>query len=950
MSSTARFITIVTLVICHPNLSATDAEPKEIPVVNSKKKSVFRYFEVAATDIAQTRDGKLVAVSPINPRLIKDKKSGEWINENSKYFMRPPKKGERKLLPAKHVSHGPLPVPNWRQNDFDDSCWARVSGGGLTARHYWQKEDGFVQDYNAGEMMSKYRSLAMMCLRSRFTVNDPTKVSKLRIRLQFRGGVVLYLNGKEIGRAHMPTGEIKWDSLAEAYPQEVSLNKDGTLVPLYSIYMEFHRYIPPNVHGHRWAKDTPVKKRLRKLELVLAADAVRKGENVLAVEVHRSAAPEAMFTAAPYSRALWWNRVSLESLMVSAQAEAGSIDNNYAAPKEMIVSNHPVTQEVTYWKVPEFNTKLRPVRIQGVRNGVFSGKIVVNSPVKLSGFKLNSTELKGKGGAIPADRVHIYYQKFSPSLREGGGGKIGETRCQTIMGPFYNALEDSYDLASEGTGTPGRRQAKMTFLKVPVWFVIQVPKDAKPGMYKGSVSISAEKQNAVTIPLHVEVLGGWQLPESRNFRTFVAFDQSPETLALSYGVPLWSDAHWKLVEESLRLLGQLGNKEVLVTFTPKTFVGNEHAMLRFVKDKGGKLTADFSIVDRYLGLAAKHMGKIPSVCTIFNYGAGAMYAGMKKEEKPQYITVFDPKSKTLTDDKSLPQWGTPEALTFWKPVMEEYLGIIKKHKIGPNPVMYWTQFCGVNPKAWADLKKLTPGLLHMNRTHIGSERGRREIGKSRFYCAGVVRNAAAVLWDPDLDPPCYGWRHKMDHIVCPREGPYGLPGMRDMCYLAKFRQFPEACLLSGKGGQLGKRPEHHYRAGFGQFGADFWPVKLKKDSKAFNLTYRYSGEGSAGYMMKALLGQGAEKPCPTGRFQMLREGLQEAEARMFVTDALLDQPDKLGADLARRCKEICDRQTRLHRYFTWSMNYGHLAPQLHWKKTRELFLLAGEVQKALHGK
>ena len=80
---------------------------------------------------------------------------------------------------------------------------------------------------------------------------------------------------------------------------------------------------------------------------------------------------------------------------------------------------------------------------------------------------------------------------------------------------------------------------------------------------------------------------------------------------------------------------------------------------------------------------------------------------------------------------------------------------------------------------------------------------------------------------------------------------------------------------------------------------------------------------------------------------MLREGLQEAEARMFIIDAILDQPDKLGPALFKRAKEITDNHTRLLKHFTVWLNYSKLAPQVLQQKARETYLLADEVQKAL---
>ena len=88
-------------------------------------------------------------------------------------------------------------------------------------------------------------------------------------------------------------------------------------------------------------------------------------------------------------------------------------------------------------------------------------------------------------------------------------------------------------------------------------------------------------------------------------------------------------------------------------------------------------------------------------------------------------------------------------------------------------------------------------------------------------------------------------------------------------------------------------------------------------------------------------------PVPSGRFQMLREGLQEAEARVFVENALLDRSTKLGPDLAKRCKEVCDSQTRFLRYLAECQYDAGLSPHTVEGQSQRLFELTADVAKAL---
>jgi hypothetical protein len=57
-----------------------------------------------------------------------------------------------------------------------------------------------------------------------------------------------------------------------------------------------------------------------------------------------------------------------------------------------------------------------------------------------------------------------------------------------------------------------------------------------------------------------------------------------------------------------------------------------------------------------------------------------------------------------------------------------------------------------------------------------------------------------------------------------------------------------------------------------------------------------------------LLAPGPKGPGTTTRFEAFREGLQEAEARIFIEKALLDpaRSAKLGPELARKCRDLLD--------------------------------------------
>ena len=157
----------------------------------------------------------------------------------------------------------PLPPADWHAVAFDDSTWLR----------------------GPARLNCRSPYVARLCMRGWFQVTDPATVRDLRLSLVYHGGVIVRLNGREVARQHLAAGHLAGDALAKAYPSEAFLDPGGGL--LYD--WDFYKRKPTPEHARRLAL------RDRGLQSVaIPADALRKGVNVLAVEIVR----------APYDKAV----------------------------------------------------------------------------------------------------------------------------------------------------------------------------------------------------------------------------------------------------------------------------------------------------------------------------------------------------------------------------------------------------------------------------------------------------------------------------------------------------------------------------------------------------------------------------------------------------------------------------------------------------------------------
>ena len=128
------------------------------------------------------------------------------------------------------------------------------------------------------------------------------------------------------------------------------------------------------------------------------------------------------------------------------------------------------------------------VRLFGARNGAFSGQVVVAAEGK--GPEAAMSDLKQAEGdaLIPASAIEVRYAL--PTGRQG-----------------------AFDALAEAPRAEGKVH--------PVWVTVNVPADAKPGEYAGTLSV-AGREVPVLLAVH-----DWTLPSPREWTIWADFIQSP---------------------------------------------------------------------------------------------------------------------------------------------------------------------------------------------------------------------------------------------------------------------------------------------------------------------------------------------------------------------------------------------------------------------------------------
>ena len=910
------------------------ADPARVPVLSTS--SAWRMHHRLSMPVIRFDDG-LTAVPPAGNG------AGVW-----------------KLIVATSTPEQPA---GWAAPEFDDSTWFRGPATAAARTPY----------------------LAHLAMRGAFTVTDPAKVKDLRLAVDYHGGAVVVVNGKELARRHVAGAAS--GAMAEDYPEEVFVAEDGALLAL--------RGNEPLLRKDDVSPETlrRIAARTRTLEVRIPAEHLRKGMNVIGIELVR--APYHMvldahkvrqeYKSKDMTHDMSWNTCELRRVRLSAAGADGLIPDAARPDGLQVWNSDPLAVDFDM----DFGNRaepLRPIRLVGARNGSYSGKVVVGSSAPIKGLKAIAGDLVGPGGGrIPAAQVRIRYAFPWANCGTTNEGNLETTPYTAPAKPLY-ALADvplpEYPVyQKEPAGLPAKLPSIRSINKyrrelfhlaepgqpatvfgavVPVWVTVGVPKDARPGAYTGRVTIHTQDGQLADVPVELKV-ADWTLPDPGNYRTWVEMVQSPDTLAMEYGVEPWSDKHFDLIANSMGYLNEVGSRVLYVPLIAHTNLGNAQSMVRWVAKGDNRYDYDFSVMERYLDIAEAHMGTprivVFNVWDLYLYQSGAVayaYVGSqtkagtaKHGEKGPLVTVVDAAGKV--ENVALPPYKDPSSRALWKPLFTALRERMKRRGLEK------TMMLGLITDAWVSKEQVEfMQAVGADFPWVSASHGRHDKPRAMYGIADIGYQAHAFGAGFGYAKSLHGWKRPVINALYERWG--GFPAT----ITTRWRHFPEYSITGTQ-------------RGIGRVGADFWPaVKDTHGARKGRVSQLYPESNWRQLsLITSALAPGPQGAVATAKFEAIREGVQECEARIVIEQALVDKVslEKLGPELAERCKQVLDERHRAmwlsvstlqvgplpyHAFAGWRGCYFAGLTGHKWflgsgwqDRSEKLYALAGDVERKL---
>ena len=575
----------------------------------------------------------------------------------------------------------------------------------------------------------------------------------------------------------------------------------------------------------------------------------------------------------------------------------------------VLLLSSPATAQLKVWNYDvlananhaEHGDALKPMTIAGTRNGTFSGAVAVESVEAIKGLRATMGPLAGEGGQIAAENIQVRYAVAWDSNGPGGLDILLEEPPAEVKGDGKRALAG-------------------------VWVTVKVPKTAAAGLYKGQLSIQAEGSAAQTVPVELSV-AEWVLPETQDWRTWVELIQGTDTTAIEYKVPLWSDRHWAMMARSMEWIGQTGSRVVYLPLISQTNQGNEQSMVRWIRQADGTWKHDYSIMEKYLDLALKHMGK-PKMVVLYAwdiylatkdkrptvdttqpaYSQEQMRLAQKRwdmQNKGMVVTVLD-EATGVAKNEYLPHYTAEESRAPWQSVFAEVRKRLKARGLEEAMVLGMVNDEVPTREDVAFLNEVSGGLPWIAHLHPPRTRGVKPVGNKLLWkIADVCYEAHVYNIRYEMDPAkhrSYGWQLPEHRAFFGRHGIPNGPALR-------VRFLPEVNITGGQ-------------RGVGRIGADYWYVmRNARGERAGTVYSRYPENMWRNLDIGCwLLAPGQSGPVATARYENLREGVQECEARILIESVLTDavKSKKIDADLAKRAQALLDDRQRAIWRSTWT--------------------------------
>lgn len=203
------------------------------------------------------------------------------------------------------------------------------------------------------------------------------------------------------------------------------------------------------------------------------------------------------------------------------------------------------------------------------------------------------------------------------------------------------------------------------------WININVPKDAKPGIYTGTLTLQADElEEPLTYKYTFEVLD-LQQPNTQDMSTQIQIWQHPFAVASYYDVDqndYFKEPHFDYMRASMREYRDMGGRDVVANIVEEAWnhqsYTSDPSMVKWTKKADGSFAYDYSWFDQWVNFNIEEGVLDP----INNIGQIKCYSIVPWGNKISYYNEVTKKMESVNYNT-----GTQDWKDMWKPFLEDFM-------------------------------------------------------------------------------------------------------------------------------------------------------------------------------------------------------------------------------------------------------------------------------------
>jgi len=246
-------------------------------------------------------------------------------------------------------------------------------------------------------------------------------------------------------------------------------------------------------------------------------------------------------------------------------------------------------------EVPDLKTENLSWEEKGWRGERLNTQILIWSPDTLNQIRFGLKNLKNPSGkTISADHFKIHMVRYVISNYPYGAKDatcdVSQYKNLYLLPDRFEEF-DRFDLAGETVR--------------PVWLSLDVPSNAQPGIYTGTIDVKSENYST-TLSIKITVQNQL-LSSPHEWKHRLDLWQNPWVVAWENHIKPWSEEHKALLKKHLQFYADAGGTYITTYAVHSPWADNsnmiEGGMIEWIKTNNGSWKFDYTIFDEYVELA-----------------------------------------------------------------------------------------------------------------------------------------------------------------------------------------------------------------------------------------------------------------------------------------------------------------------------------------------------------